>query len=303
MYFCGVLQSCSTYNCLPSSCGGRSQTKSPTVTHLYRHTPHRESSADANHSEDSPLFYIPIAYKRLQHLSKKESLALAFHSLVRAHEQLTNKRCSYTINSLHKLTGVHAKTIESRLMILEKMGLVDYDEKHKIVLTSAKAKHREHNTTITIQLTDKPLKTVERAVFAARVVNKLKQIKFHRDALNRYHEIKDAKHPKKGMLEEFKKLKRWLREHCKRNYDEQRFVDYGWSFKKIAEYLGTSIMNAVDVVKYAISNGLITRKKRMKVVKIYEHSTTEYTPHTYISNGIMFKMFANSYDIKPAGVI
>lgn len=271
-------------------------------THTQQATLSNRGTAD--YQDGSTLsFSIPIAYKRLLNLSKKETLALAFHSLVRAREQLTNKRCSYTINSLHNLTGVHAKTIESRLITLEKMGLVDYDEKHRIVLRSAKAKHRDHNTTITIQLTDKPLKTIERAVFAARVVNKLKQIKFHRDALNRYHEIKDDNHPKRGMLDEFKKLKRWLREHCKRNYDEQRFVDYGWSFKRIAEYLGTSIMNAVDVVKYALSNGLITKKKRMKVMKIYEYSTTDYTPHTYISKGIMFKMYANSYGINSTGTI
>lgn len=258
----------------------------------------------ADYQDGSTLsFSVPIAYKRLMNLSKKESLALAFHSLVRAHEQQNNRRCSYTINSLHNLTGVHAKTIESRLLTLENMKLVEYDEKHRIVLRSAKAKHRDHNTTITIQLTYKPLKNAEKAVFAARIVNKLKQINFQRDALNRYHEIKDAKHPRKGMLEEFKKLKRWLREHCKRNYDEQRFVDYGWSFKKIAEYLGTSIMNAVDVIKYALSNGLITRKKRMKVMKIYEYSTTDYIDHTYTSKGMMFKMYANSYCLNLAGII
>lgn len=296
-----MIQSDSKYNCLHTSCGGRSQKKSQTESHFNRHTPYKGT---ADYQDGSTLsFSVPIAYKRLMNISKKESLALAFHSLVRAHEQQNNRRCSYTINSLHNLTGVHAKTIESRLLTLENMELVEYDEKHRIVLKSAKAKHRDHNTTITIQLTHKPLKTAEKAVFAARVVNKLKQINFHRDALNRYHEIKDAKHPRKGMLEEFKKLKRWLREHCKRNYDEQRFVDYGWSFKKIAEYLGTSIMNAVDVIKYALSNGLITRKKRMKVMKIYEYSTTDYIPHTYTSKGIMFKIYANSYCINLAGTI
>lgn len=303
MYFCSVLHSGLKYYRAHSKCGGRSQATSPTVTHFNRHTTHREPSAVAKQHEGSSLFSIPIAYWRLSDISFKQSKALAFLCLVRAHEQDNNCRCSYTVNSLHKLTGVHAKTIEDRLLTLEKMELIGYDEKHRIVIRSAKAKHREHNTAITVQLSKNTLKEAEKALLAARVVNKLKQINFHRDALNRYHEIKDAKHPQKGMLEEFKKLKRWLREHCKWNYEEKRFVDYGWSFKKIAEYLGTSIMKAFEIIKYAVSQGLITKTKRRKVTKIYEFSCTDDIEHSFIYNGLMFKIYANSYCLDLAGII
>lgn len=298
----------SKYYQLRSSCGGRSLTENLTVPQSSRHTLHKGT---ADYQDGSTLsFSIPIAYKRLLNLSKKETLALAFHSLVRAREQLTNKRCSYTINSLHNLTGVHAKTIESRLITLEKMGLVDYDEKHRIVLRSAKAKHRDHNTTITIQLTidgqksrRNDIKHAETELLTARIVNKLKQINFHRDALNRYHEIKNSDKPRRGMLDEFKKLKRWLREHCKRNYDESNFTDFGWSFKSIADYLGTSLAKAFSIIKYAIEKKVITKRKRYKVMKIYEYSTTDYIDHTFTSKGMMFKMYANSYCLNLAGTI
>ena len=265
----------------------------------------------ADYQDGSTLsFSVPIAYKRLINLSYKQAKALAFLCLVRAYEQMTNNRCSYTINSLHYLTGVHAKTIEERIVTLEKMDLVEYDSKHRIVIRSAKAKHRDHNTAITIQLTideqksrRNDLKHAETELLTARVVNKLKQINFHRDALNRYHEIKNSDKPRRGMLDEFKKLKRWLREHCKRNYDESNFKDFGWSFKSIADYLGTSLAKAFSIIKYAIENKVITKRKRFKVMKIYEYSTTDYIDHTYTSKGMMFKMYANSYCLNIAGTI
>ena len=92
-------------------------------THTQQTTLSYKGTAD--YQDGSTLsFSVPIAYKRLINLSYKQAKALAFLCLVRGYEQLTNNRCSYTVNSLHQLTGVHAKTIEERIVTLEKMGLI-----------------------------------------------------------------------------------------------------------------------------------------------------------------------------------
>lgn len=105
------------------------------------------------------------------------------------------------------------------------------------------------------------------------------------------------------MLDEFKKLKRWLRANCKFNYDQQRFVDYGWSFKSIAEYLGTSLKKAFDTIKRAIEQGIISKTKKIWHTKIFEYACIDDLPCTFVSHGMIFKVFANSYSINGVGII
>lgn len=143
-------------------------------SHTSRHTIHKESSDCTVASEDSSVFYVPITYKAITNISYKEAKALAFLCLVRAYEQVDNKRGAYTINSLHELTGVHAKTIEGRIDTLNEMGLIGYNEIGKILIKKAKAKHKKHNTTIKIRLDGNALKNAEDAILSARIVNKLK---------------------------------------------------------------------------------------------------------------------------------
>ena len=91
------------------------------------------------------------------------------------------------------------------------------------------------------------------------------------------------------MLEEFKKLRRWLRSNCKWDIDE-KFVDYGWSYKSIAKYLGTSLVKAFNVVKYAIENGIIKRIKRFRMQRIYKLASAEDYQCTFVSHGLAYWM-------------
>ena len=160
-----------------STCGGRSLHIHGEDFELHtnhRHTTHKESSDANEHSEDSSVFYVPITYKAITNITYNEAKALAFLCLIRAYEQKTNSRGAHTINSLHELTGVHAKTIEDRIDTLNKMNLIGYNEVGKILIKKAKAKHPKHNTILKIRLDENALKNAEDAVLAARIVNKLK---------------------------------------------------------------------------------------------------------------------------------
>lgn len=253
------------YNTFLIKCGDGPKVSSlSSVSFLPNHTRHTTyKDADTNAHVGVLSFCIPIATKRLLDLSFKESKALAFHSLVRAIEQRDNNRCSYTVNALHELTGVHARTIEDRLRTLERMNLVAYDKKNRISLKKAKAKHRGNNTYVTIDLSGKPLKDAERSFLATRIVNRLRQINRFRDVQNQYHEICSKRFH--GTLEEIKNIRSWLRGHCKNGCTDKRFTDFGWAYKNIARYLGTSITKAVEIVKYAVEKKFIAKKKKIHV--------------------------------------
>ena len=206
-------------------------TKDKTHSHFNRHTHYM---GDADYQDGITFsFSIPVSIKVLKDLSKKGAKAVAFVALVRAYEHLTNKRQAYTINQLHELTKVHTVTIVERLQTLEKMNLIAHDENGKILFLTIKSKHKGRNLTAIIKVGKKTLKRAENEIMSLRIVNRLRQINHYRDVLTRYHELRNSKKCFKGMTDEFKKLKRWLRGHCNTDYDNKEFVGRGWCYKNI----------------------------------------------------------------------
>ena len=103
-------------------------------------------------------------------------------------------------------------------------------------------------------------------------------------------------------MSEIKKLGRWLREHCKQDYQTQDFIDYGWSYTKIAEYLSISVGKAIEIVKSAIENNIIIKKQRKLVMKFSNSTQLDYITHTFTFHGYAFRILANTYDVQ-TGII
>jgi fructose-1,6-bisphosphatase len=101
----------------------------------------------------------------------------------------------------------------------------------------------------------------------------------------------------RGSLKEIKSLKNWLREHCKQDYRTHSFVNYGWSYKSIATYLGISIAKAVEVIKYAVENQFITKKNNFMFMKLSHCAQIDYIQHTFSYHGYSYKVWANTYDM------
>ena len=261
-------------------------------------TTHTETT-DTESSLPVVSFSIPVSVKILKSdLSYKNAKALAFAALVRAHEQNNNKRCSYTINKLHILTGIHSKTILVYLARLEDMGFISYDENKKIVIRSIRSRHKGMSLYANITIgTGKDLKNAEKALLALRLQNRVRQINFYRDAITRFHEIKNRKKTKRGDLAEFKKINRWLKLHCKTDFRNKNFENFGWSYNNIAEYLHVSVKQAVNLVSFACQNNYLTKKKNSIKVKFSHVSQLDFIPHTFIAHGIAFRIHANSYDL------
>ena len=263
---------------------------------------HRHSTADNSYpatEETSAVssFLIKVNVKYIAKSSRSELLAVAFVATVRAYESIKGARYSYSVNALHKLTGVHAKTIGKRVATLKRMGLA-IEGNGKIRLLSVKSKHSGHNVQLGIEIGRKTLKNTEKAVLQERFMNKLRQIDYYRNAISRHKDF--SNNPKSKMtLAEYKKLSLWLRSHCKTDYRNGKFVDYGWSYKNIAKFLFVSIKTAVEIVKSVVESGRVTKKKTSMFKRLTGKQEVEYIKHTFTYHNYSYKVYANIYTISP----
>ena len=242
-------------------------------------------------------FLAKVNVKYIAKGSHSELLAVAFVATVRAYESIRGVRYSYSVNALHELTGIHAMTISKRVATLKRMGLA-IDENGKIRILSVKSKHNGHNVQLDIEIGRKTLKNAEKAVLQERFITKLRQIDYYRNAISRYKDF--SNNPKSKMtLAEYKKLNLWLRSHCKTDYRNGKFVDYGWSYKNIARFLFVSIKTAVEIVKSVVESGRVTKKKTSMFKRLTSKQEVEYIKHTFIYHNYSYKVYSNIYTISP----
>ena len=245
-------------------------------------------------------FLAKVNVKYIAKSSRSELLAIAFVATVRAYESTKGARYSYSVNALHELTGVHAKTIGKRVATLKRMGLA-IEENGKIGLLSVKSKHSGHNVRLCIEIGRKTLKNAEKAVLQERFMTKLRQIDYYRNAISRYKDF--SNNPKSKMtLAEYKKLNLWLRSHCKTDYRNGKFVDYGWSYKNIARFLFVSIKTAVEIVKSVVESGRVTKKKTSMFKRLTSKQEVEYIKHTFSFHGYSYKVYSNIYTLSPSAL-
>lgn len=266
---------------------------------------HHHSTADKTSMNGGNVsgasFSAKINVKYIAKGSRNELLAVAFVATVRAYEHRNGARCSYTVNAIHELTGVHAQTICKRVATLKRMGLA-IEDNGKIRLLSVKSKHSGHNVQLGIEIGRKTLKNAEKAVLQERFMTKLRQIDYYRNAISRYKDF--SNNPKSKMtLAEYKKLNLWLRSHCKTDYRNGKFVDYGWSYKNIARFLFVSIKTAVEIVKAVVESGRVTKKKTSMFKRLTSKQEVEYIKHTFSFHGYSYKVYSNIYTLSPSATI
>ena len=264
---------------------------------------HHHSTADNTSMNGGNVsgasFSAKVNVKYIAKGSRNELLAVAFVATVRAYEHYKGARYHYSVNALHELTGIHAKTIEKRVSVLVRMGLAIREENGKFRILSVKSKHSGHNVQVCIEMRKNTLKGAEKAVLQERFITKLRQIDYYRNAISRYKDF--SNNPKsKVTLAEYKKLNLWLRSHCKTDYRNGKFVNYGWSYKRIAEYLYVSIKTAVEIVKSAVESGRVTKKKTSMFKKLSSAQEVEYIKHTFSFHGYSYKVYANIYTLSPS---
>lgn len=238
---------------------------------------------------------IQVRAKVIQSLSFKQSKAMALLVYMRAFQKANpNEVKDYTMSMLHRVTGLHVETIKDRLVTLERMGLLGCSErKNHYLFLSTRTKNKKTSIQITIKK-GHTIKDVEKVILAVRLQLKLRQKEFLRNVLSIAHETfhLDGRPAK---VEEIKRARKYLREHCNVDYRKRGFIDYGWSYKSIAKYIGTSVAKAVEIVKYAIENSYIVKHKHSMFKHISDKIETLYIQHTFALGSYSYKVWANTY--------
>lgn len=246
--------------------------------------------------DNNTYISVKVNRKYVSIFSKTYLNAIAFAAVVRAYEKNTNTNKAYTVNSLHELTGIHAKTIKKYITALSEIGLVGYDGKSKIRILSIKSSHREHNVSICIEIGSKAFKDAKECLIMERFTNRLRQIEHYRNELSRYNDRRY--NPKSNVtLKEYKKLSRWLRDHCRFDYRTCCFTDHGWAYKNIAKYIGTSVMTAVTIVKKMIESGKIIKERVFSKTRIDSEYQRYFSDYTFIYKGYSYSVHANRYSL------
>lgn len=238
---------------------------------------------------------IQVKAKLIQSLSFNQAKAMALIVYMKAFQkEYPFYSKDYSLSTLHTITGLHLETIKKRLIELEIMGLLGYSERKNRYLflsTCAHNKHRNQQITIKSGLN---IKEVEKIILAIRLKLKLQQKEFMRNALSIAH---DTFHldgtPAK--VDEIKRARKYLREHCNVDYSKRGFIDYGWSYKGIAKYIGTSVAKAVEIVKYAVENNYIVKHTHSMYKHISDKVETLYIQHTFSLGAYSYKVWANTY--------
>lgn len=241
-------------------------------------------------------FSIQVRNKTLINLSFNQAKSLALLLFVRMYQN-TNSRDAkdYTVNRLHEITHIHAETIKKRISFLENMGLIGYSERKQIVFLKARAHNPIHNTTITIP-NNSTIKDIEKIILAVRLTMKIRQKEYLRNVLSIARDGFTSE-GKPARLETIKRAKKWLREHCKFDWHRRGFVDYGWSYKAIAKYLGISIRQVCEILKFAIRENFIVKHTHSMYKRITSKFEIDYIQHTFLLNNYSYKVYSNTYSL------
>lgn len=275
-------------------CGTPSKSEGFCSTHTTPHRPYTDATDLSGSSVRS--FSIQVRNKTIINLSFNQAKSLALLLFVRMYQN-TNSRDAkdYTVNRLHEITHIHAETIKKRISFLENMGLIGYSERKQIVFLKARAHNPIHNTTITIP-NNSTIKDIEKIILAVRLTMKIRQKEYLRNVLSIARDGFTSE-GKPARLETIKRAKKWLREHCKFDWHRRGFVDYGWSYKAIAKYLGISIRQVCEILKYAIRENFIVKHTHSMYKRITSKFELDYIQHTFLLNNYSYKVYSNTYSL------
>lgn len=280
--------------CNATLCGTPSKREGFSVT---QSSPHRPYTDATDHSESCVRsFSIQVRNKTLLNLSFNQAKSLALLLFVRMYQDEHNREAKdYTVNKLHEISNIHAETIKKRIRLLEDMGMIGYSERKQIVFLKARAHNPIHNTTITIPH-NATIKYIEKIILAVRLQMKIRQKEYLRNMLSIAREgfTSDGK---PARLETIKRAKKWLREHCNIDWHKRGFVDYGWSYKAIAKYLGVSIKQVCEILKFAIRENFIVKHTHSMYKRITSKFEIDYIQHTFLLNNYSYKVYSNTYSL------
>lgn len=193
----------------------------------------------------------------------------------------------YSLNKLHKLTGLHYQTLKKRLETLRKYNLIKFNG-DSLVFCKMSSKSDLRNDFVFID-DFSSVKAIEDALLAWLFVKIQQNKDFAKHTIQSVHDPKD--------IQEMKKARRI----CRRYGYGNEYVEYGLSYNGIAKRIGVSVKKAVGIVKYAVSIGIVTKVKNyiqrfIQNAKMFE-KFGENVNLTFFTDNNAYKILANTYTL------
>lgn len=226
--------------------------------------------------------------------------AVAFSLFVKA--RVTSSTVNnWSVNKLHVLTGVSASAIRQRLSVLRELGLIEEigkDRKH-LVFKSLKS-HTSHRNAIVPDIDFTENTNLKKNVYAQKikqledVLSTMLVIEIQNQKNYAKQMIQQSKHPKN--LTELKDAKK----ACKHFGYGEKFSENGISYKYIADKLGVSLQKAFEVVNFAVKKQILCKYRNIEKRFL---SNIDYIKdmilnnYTYIKKSIIYKVYANTYEL------
>lgn len=197
---------------------------------------------------------------------------------------------NFTIDKLHKLTGLHATTIKKRLKTLDNLGLISRtgnNEEH-LVFNSISSHHKFRNVDISKAIFDS-VKDVEKSLLTFVVVEIQKRKNFVKQLLNLKETAKNYAEAKAA------------NKKCRAFGLYGEYQEYGISYRKIAKEMCVSVAKAVSIVKYAVENQFLNKTHNQKqVFCLGVASIAKYELNiggTFYTKDNIYKIYANTYTL------
>lgn len=206
----------------------------------------------------------------------------------------------WSINKLHKITGVSACAVRKRIDTLKALSLVEFTGKNNrcLVFKSLKS-HTSHRNVLVPNIEFISNEDSKKNAYA-------QNIKFIEDTLSAMLiiEIQNHKNYAKQMIQQSKRPKglkayKEAKNACNRFGYGEEFCDNGISYIYIAQKLGVSLQKAFNTVKFAVQNGIL---QKCRNIKKFFYSNINYIEdmvgnYTYLKNNIVYKVYANNYKL------
>lgn len=207
------------------------------------------------------------------------------------HKFVSSTVTNFTIDKLHKCTGLHATTIKKRLKVLLNLGFVEFsnggNRKH-LTIKSMSSHNKSRNVDLSCIVFDS-IKDIEKSLLALVIVEIQKRKDYAKQIIN------SAKNPK--TLKECKSAKR----KCRLFGYGREYIENGISYKRIAKELGVCVQKALKIVRYAVEKLFLEVFHRQRQVFLpgakFVEDVLPKNSFTFCTRNNKYTIFANEYKV------
>ena len=197
----------------------------------------------------------------------------------------------WSINKVHKLSGISAKTLNCYIPILKEMGIITYSGKQNQHLVIGKlASHSAYRNICIDKFDFSSYRSIYNSLRAFLVLS----IQHRKDFVKRTIQI--ATNPQKGdnFMAARRTMKRLVKQGIVRCVNG-KYKENGISYKRIAKETGNCIRTAENIIKYAVSLGWVKKVKNYIQMFMYRVVGRCIDGYTFTTKNNGYIVYSNSY--------